>query len=59
MLRIMHTVSEKRLKELQDLLEEEFGEPVSLEETRVIANNLFRLCEIVLQSNQSDKGSAA
>ena len=51
--------SDEKIEELRRLVEVEFGEPVSHDEARVIANNLLRLVEIVTHDGRPDGGSAA
>ena len=51
--------SDEKIEELRKLVEAEFGEPVSHDEARVMANSLLRLIEIVSKNDPSDNRSAA
>ena len=47
---LLPTVSDEAIEELRVIVEREFGEPVTHDEARVMANDLFSLYELLSQS---------
>ena len=45
--------SDEKIEELQKLVTEEFGKPVTLEEARVMADNLLELYDLLRNIGQS------
>jgi len=47
--------SDEKIEELRKLVEAEFDEPVTLEEARVMADNLLELYELLCRIAQQDQ----